>query len=65
MFWTVLLDPENTVSGDDFVPECFTHLILRDFKRSITANPCASTQMVRALPELKLRKQLSFNCVEH
>jgi hypothetical protein len=42
----------------------FTPLMLRDFKRSITANPCAKTQTLRALPELKLRKELRFKCVE-
>jgi hypothetical protein len=44
---------------------CFTPLMLGDFKRSITANPCASTQTRRALPELELSSFLGFNRVEH
>jgi hypothetical protein len=49
---------------------CFTHLMLRDFKRSITTKSVcthantAGFARVEA-PGLKLRKELSFNCVEH
>jgi hypothetical protein len=38
--------------------------MLRDFKRSITANSCARTKKVQALPELKLRDELRFACME-